>query len=293
MAINRHGVGSEYRRLTAVLLYRPGPEIGNYPLPSEIQHLRPIDHAALSREYEQIVRTFNDLGIKVVEIDPSPLSDDRWYRYNMMYCRDLLFMTPRGAILASMAHAVRREEVLYARRALESKGIPLLSAVSGNGTFEGADALWVHDALVTVGVGGRTNREGFEQIRKVLRSMEVECVALPFSSGATQHLLGVVQFIDRDRALVRTANASREIVGFLKDHHITVIGVPENREVRARQAMNVVTISPRTIIMTSACPETKELYLRAGLTIAAEIEIDQLLNGAGGLACATGILGRA
>lgn len=56
--------------------------------------------------------------------------------------------------------------------------------------------------------------------------------------------------------------------------------------------MNIVTVSPRTIIMNADCPETKGLYLKAGLTIAAEIRMTQLINGAGGLACATGIISR-
>jgi N-dimethylarginine dimethylaminohydrolase len=292
MALVNFGLHSEYERLTSVLLYRPGPEIGNYPAPSAIQHLRPIDQAALSLEFDAVIKTYGNLGIKVLQIDPAPLSDDRYYLYNMMYCRDLLFMTQKGAILANMANSVRKEEVLYAERALKAYNIPILHVVSGEGSFEGADALWVHDKLVAVGVGNRTNRQAYEQIKNILKQSDVECAALPSYQTNTQHLLGTVQIVDRDLALVRHEITDKAVIRFLEDHHFTLVKIPENREVRTRQAMNIVTVAPRTIVMTAGCPETRSIYLHTGLTIAAELDLSQLMHGAGGLACATGIISR-
>jgi hypothetical protein len=56
--------------------------------------------------------------------------------------------------------------------------------------------------------------------------------------------------------------------------------------------MNVVVIRPGELVMSAGCPETRALYERAGLKIAAEAVIGQLCNGGGGLACATGIVRR-
>lgn len=286
------GCNSEYAPLAAVLLYQPSPEVGSHPDPAAIQHLRPIDYSTSAREYAAIKYTFAALGIAAVEVDPAPLSTDQAYRYNMMYCRDLQFMTPAGAILASMANATRREEVRYAERTLVNHGIPVIGGVSGSGRFEGADALWLNERLVVVGVGHRTNGEGFEQVNHLLRELAVECVALPSRQTRTQHLLGSVQIVDRDLALMRSGICDPAVGKFLENAGFTVVEVPENEEVTERQAMNIVTIAPRTIIMTAGCHVTKALYRQAGLTIAAELEVSQLINGAGGLACATGILAR-
>jgi N-dimethylarginine dimethylaminohydrolase len=286
------GLHSEYERLTAVLLYPPGPEVGNYPAPAEIQQLRPIDQPVLAREFVTLSATFAQLGITVMEIDPAPLSDDRSYLYNMMYCRDLFFMTPQGAILANMANRTRREEVRYAERALRSHGIPVLSTISGEGRFEGADAVWLKENLVLVGVGNRTNGLAFQQLQDILQELGVECVALPSAQTTTQHLLGTVQIVAKDLALVRQGIADPAVGRFLADRQFTVLDVPENDEVRERQAMNLVTVAPRRVIMPADCPETKALYERAGLTIVAELDISQLRAGAGGLACATGIIAR-
>ena len=146
--------------------------------------------------------------------------------------------------------------------------------------------------LVAVGVGSRTNRRAYEQIKDILKQADVECVALPSYQTQTQHLLGTVQIVDRDLALVRHEIADNAVIRLLEDHHFTVVKIPENPEVRTRQAMNIVTVSPRTIIMTAGCPETRSIYQHAGLTIAAELELSQLMHGAGGLACATGIISR-
>lgn len=292
MAVTAFGVNSEYAQLSSVMLHVPGTEIDNYPDPARIQQLAPISHHSLTREFDAAIACFDRLGIAVNLIDPSPVNGERDYLYNMMYCRDLFLMTPRGAILANMANVTRMAEPHYAGRTLTSLDIPLLHAVSGEGRFEGADALWLRDDLVVVGVGNRTNDQGYKQVRDVLQQQGVTCRSIPSYQAVTQHLLGSVQIVDGDLALVRSGIVDGETVRFLQSYGFDVVATPENSEVQQRQAMNIVTIAPRTIIMTAGCPVTRELYLRNGLTIAAELELTQLINGAGGLACATGIISR-
>jgi N-dimethylarginine dimethylaminohydrolase len=288
----RYGLNSEYGRLTAVLLHRPGPEIGNHPDPAAIQQLRQLDATLLAEELSAAGASFAALGVQTVLIDPTPLSADLSYLYNMMFCRDLFFMTPAGAIMASMANETRRGEVQYAARTLQRLGVPIIHQVCAEGRFEGADALWINRKLVAVGIGNRTNPVAFAQIKQVLAVSGIDCVTLPSSQKTTQHLLGSLQIVDRDLALVRSGITAPEVTYFLRQLGFTIISIPENLEVTTRQAMNIVTVAPRTIIMTSGCPETRQLYFDAGLTVAAELEISQLINGAGGLACATGIVGR-
>lgn len=292
MSVTVYGVNSEYAKLTSVILYRPGLDIADYPEPRRIQHLAPINHNSLMLEYDAITARFESLGITVNMIDPTSINDDRDYRYNMMYCRDLFLMTPYGAILANMANIGRRQEPLYAARTMKSLGIPLLHIVSGEGRFEGADALWLREDLVIVGVGNRTNHQGYLQIRDVLKQQGVDCVDLPSFQSITQHLLGSVQIVDGDSVLVRHEIIDPHIIHFLRENAFKVVPVPENREVIRRQAMNIVTIAPRSIIMTANCPETRALYQKAGINIVGELELTELINGAGGLACATGIMAR-
>lgn len=286
------GLNTEYSKLSSVMLYKPGIEINNFPEPTKIEHLRQINHAAISTEFDTVIKTFEAFGVKVIQINSTPLSDDSWYLYNMMYCRDLLFMTPEGAIIGNMANSSRKDEVLYAEQTLKNNDIPILRIISEDGRFEGADALWVNKKLVVVGIGNRTNREAYKQIKHQLAKMNVDCVALPSYQTKTQHILGTVQFVDYNLVLVRHEITDKEVIRFLTEQHFTIVNIPENPEVRTKQAMNIVTLSPRNIIMTADCPKTKELITNAGINIAAELDLTQLINGAGGLACATGIIAR-
>jgi arginine deiminase len=71
-----------------------------------------------------------------------------------------------------------------------------------------------------------------------------------------------------------------------------LIELEETKSVRQNQAMNFVTISPRRIVMVAGNPETKRLYEENGIEVAAEVDVSELLKGAGGIGCATGILSR-
>jgi len=285
------GLDSEYAELTSVLLYKPGPAISDHPDPSAVQHLAQINHGKLTGELDKLIGTFTVLGIDVTLIaPPEDISDPS--NYNMMFCRDLFFMTPKGAILANMANETRRGEVSHAARTLAQAGIPVLHTINGEGRFEGADALWVNEGLVAVGVGNRTNMAAFTQLQAVLGKQGIDSVPLPSTQRATQHLLGSLQFVDRNMVLVREAIISPQTLTFLEKQDFRIVRIPENLEVRNRQAMNIVTVAPGKVIMTAGCPETKEIYLDAGIDVAAELPISQIINGSGGLACATGTLAR-
>lgn len=285
------GLDSEYAELSSVLLYKPGPAISGHPDPSAVQHLAPINHEELAGQLDRLIATFTFLGIHVTLVDPpEEISDTS--NYNMMFCRDTFFMTPKGAILANMANETRRGEVSHVARTFAKAGIPVLHTVDGDGRFEGADALWINKGLVAVGVGNRTNMPAFMQLQTVLGKQGIDSVPLTSTQRATQHLLGSLQLVDKDIALVREEIISPETTTFLEQYDFRIVGIPENLEVRNRQAMNIVTVAPRKVIMTAGCPETRRIYLDAGIEVIAELRISQLINGAGGLACTTGTLAR-
>lgn len=288
----RYAVSSEYKPLEAVLLHKPGPEIETIDKPPDVLHIRRIDYKAMEKEYEQIIKLYKKLKIKVYFVNPERNDKDDRGLFNLMYVRDLLFMTPEGAIICKMAYNIRSNEVRHAERALKDKGIPIRKIVKAEGTFEGADALWVNNRLVVIGVGNRTNVEGFLQVKDELKTQDIECISVS-APRDTQHLLGALQFVDSDLALVRVDLVDLEIIKFLKRNKIKIINIHEDEEVRDKEATNIVSIAPREIIMSADCPGAKKNYENHGIRIAGEVRINQLINGGGGLACATAIITRA
>jgi N-dimethylarginine dimethylaminohydrolase len=208
-----------------------------------------------------------------------------------MFVRDLFVNTRAGAVGARMASTVRAGEELYAAHALAGLAHPIARSIGGRGVFEGADALWLDRKNVLCGVGARTNAEGYRQLREQLALQGVRCHAVKIPREV-QHLLGILQLVDRNLALVRTELAPTRLLTRLKRAGVRIVSVPELAEVTQKQGMNIVTVRPRTIVMPADCPRLESLYRASGLTIAGRVAIPELLKGAGGIACATGILAR-
>jgi len=208
-----------------------------------------------------------------------------------MFARDLFLMTPSGAIVSRMFSPVRRDETRFAEDTLKAHSIPIKKVIGGAGTFEGADALWVNEKLVVVGVGGRTNIAGFLQVKEALKEDGIECIGLSAPRNVL-HLLGSIQFVDKALVLIRGELVDPEVIQLLRDKKIKTITIHESDEVIEKHAMNIVVIAPRKIVMPAGCPKTRKIYKDSGIEIIAEVNVTQYCNAGGGLACATQIIAR-
>ncbi|MBM3464712.1 MAG: amidinotransferase [Armatimonadetes bacterium] len=278
------GVRSEVDRLRAVLLARPPDSLGGEEDLDERLLMAPVDVPGMRVQCEMLANIFESLEIYCYQVgsqeDVPP---------NIVFMRDLFFMTPEGAVVGRTASQARAGEERHAAAALAAVGVPILMTMRGSATFEGADALWVNPSLVMVGCGVRTNTEGYEAVSGLLASLDVRSVAVALPQGV-QHLLGVVNFVDYDLAVIRADRITDEIRDALRDHRLLVLDA--TREVTRGLAMNFVTLSPRRILMPAGCPQTREIYEKAGLECL-EADVSEYVNAAGALGCLTGILQRA
>lgn len=285
-------VNSEWNDLKAVVLYRPRAELKKIRNPRAVQHLYPVVLPRLQDQIRKLAATYRRLGVKVIEIDPQNVRGGSKVPPNLMFVRDLFFNTAEGAIVSRMSSRVRAGEEKFAAVTLASEAIPIRASIGGQGLFEGsADAIWLNPRTLAVGIGGRTNREAFRQLQSVLKDQGVRCVAVPMPRGV-QHLLGILQIVDKDLALVRTDRAPKALLTLLKSHGFATVSVRESVEVQLKMGFNFVTVKPRAIVMSAHCPELKKQFLSAGLKVLAEVDVSQICNAAGGIGCATGILGR-
>ncbi len=284
-------VDSEYGKLKAVLLALPDPAMEDPSDPGIVLHRERVTYGRLAREHAMLRWRFSGLGVRVIAVPCSRGEAGGARGYNGYFTRDHFFMTSSGAVAARMAAPVRRTEVAATAEVLVAAGIRVRLAVRAPGTFEGADALWVNPGLVMVGVGKRTNLEGFFQLSRELGKDGIGCERVP-APRASLHLLGAVQFVDRSLALVRTGIVARTVVRFLHANGIRVIPVPENVETAVRQAMNFAVTGPREVLMAEGCPRMKALLESVGIRIVGTCAAGCFADAGGGLACATGIVAR-
>ena len=280
------GVASECGALRAVLMHRPGPEIEDIPDAASALWHDLLDPARARDQHDRLADLYRDNGVTVYELGDVPAD-----KPNSYFCRDVFAMTPQGAILARPASASRAGEERQAAFALARAGVPILHSVFGGATFEGADVAVVSEDLVFVAEGQRTNREGARQVAQAFRDAgveQVEVVQLPYGCG---HLDGMLNIIDRDLALVYPTQLPWRVYELLKMRGFRFLDVPDAGEARLGMAINMVPLAPGVVVMPAGNPITRAALEAAGVTCL-EVEVDELMKGAGSVHCMTGVVHR-
>ncbi len=279
------GVDREWGRLEAVLLHSPGSELGVSVDPDAVQMLAPVDHRRAREQHDGLVRAYQTAGVRVELVDPPCLPPP-----NLLFVADLFFMTPVGAVVGRPASTVRAGEERWVARRLADLGIPILRTVGGSGTFEGADALWARPNLVLLAQGLRTNGEGARLVSRTLEELGVDAVKVQLSPG-TMHLMGTVRVLDEDLAVVRADAVPEAATRVLEKLGMRVAAAPSGAEIDEGQALNVVPLGPRQVLMPAGAVKTRAFLESLGVTCTV-VRIDELTKAAGGIACMTGVLGR-
>ena len=279
------GINAEWTELQSVLLHPPGPELTALDNPESAQLLEIPSWEQARKQHDAIAQTYRDVGVSVHYVEPGGTPSP-----NQIFCADLFFMTPEGAILARPASTVRAGEERWIARRLADLGIPILKTLQGNALFEGADAHWLDQGTVLIGRGLRTNDDAIAQITLVLNEMDVEVIAVDLPIG-TMHLMGILRFLAPDLALVWPYRLAWRAVDALRDHGYQVTYIPDEAEATHGGALNFVTLGTREILLAAGNPVT-QTFLESQGVICHTVEVNELLKAAGGIGCLTGILRR-
>ena len=280
------GVDSEYGRLQAVLMRRPGAELEGLTDPARIRFRGLPDPSRAREQHDRLAETYRAFGVKVHYVEE--MSPDR---PNAMFCRDLCAMTPEGAILARPALAIRRGEERFAAQTLGRLGVPIIRTVNGRGTFEGADLMWVDRKLAFLGVGNRSNPEGCRQVERELRAMGCEEVMTLQIAYGQVHLDGAMNIVDGRTAVCFPWQTPFVAVEALRARGFRIIEVSDVREHRSTMPVNFVALAPGVVVMAAGSPATAQVYRQAGIEVI-ELELDDLLKGWGSVHCLTAFLKR-
>jgi N-dimethylarginine dimethylaminohydrolase len=279
---------SEIAPLRAVLMRRPGPEIElvteeNY---ASYRWKAPMDPERARRQHDALADIYREHGVTVHYVQ-----EQRPDRPNALFMRDLVFMTPEGAIVCRPAIPARRGEERYAAAALGELGVPVLKTINGFGYFEGACAMWVDRTTVIIGTGSRANHEGAAQVEAELKNIGVTDILrfqIPFGHA---HLDGLMNIPDTKTVVIFPWQVPYDVVSALSERGFRILEATDLLEIKTKAAINFVAVEPGRVVMPAGCPNTRAMLVDAGVSVI-EAEIDELLRGWGAVHCMTAFLRR-
>ncbi|WP_028829176.1 dimethylarginine dimethylaminohydrolase family protein [Proteocatella sphenisci] len=206
-----------------------------------------------------------------------------------IYTHDTCKITSKGAIMFTVGKELRRGESGATKNFLKSLGVPILGEITGEGTMEGGDVVWLDEKTIAVGRGYRTNYEGIRQLREMTKDIvdEFIVVELPHGDGPDEclHLMSVISMVDKDLAVVYSKFMPVSFRDKLIERGIELIEVYD--EEYANLGSNVLALAPRLCVMPAGNPKTKEKLEKAGARVFEYGGNDISFKGTGGPTCLT------
>ncbi|WP_435744704.1 dimethylargininase [Nocardioides sp. SYSU DS0663] len=246
------------------LVRRPGPRLAD----GLLTHLerRPVDVDLALRQWEGYVAALAAEGWEVIEVEPADQCPDA------VFVEDTCVVLGDLAVVSRPGADERKPETVAAERALREAGYRV-AHIEAPGTLDGGDVLkhvTPDGATVWVGLGGRTNASGLDQLRGHLEPLGAAVVGVPVTK--VLHLKSAV-----------TALPDGTVVGYepLVDDPgawDSFLPVPEE------PGSHVVVLDDQTVLMASSAPETIALYRQRGLRVV-DVDISEFEKLEGCVTC--------
>jgi len=235
-------------------------------------------------EYESFMEILISLNIKLYFLEK-----DGKTTIDSIYTHDPFIISNEGAIICNMGKKNRINEIENIKKFLNKKNIPVIGEISAPGKLEGGDIVWINKNTIAVGIGYRSNIEGVEQLEKILfKSVkDIIPVALPHWNGPNDclHLMSNLSPIDHNLFLVYLRLLPVEFIQYLSKNGIELIDVPDKEY--QKMACNVLTVSPKEVIMLEGNPLTKNLLEKRKVKVHTFKGSEISIKGSGGPTCLT------
>lgn len=242
------------------------------------------DYEKVLEEYAVFEKIINE-NVEHVYYLPE---DDRT-GLDSIYTHDPLKITKKGAVYFPMGKVLRGKEYLATRTFLEGIGIPTLGVIEAPGKMEGGDVLWIDEKTVAIGRGYRTNDEGIRQFKELTKDVVDEYIIVPMPHGDGEdcclHLMSVISFVDRDKAVVYSKFMPVFFRELLIDRGIQLIECSD--EEYDYLGSNVLALEPGKCVMIAGCPDMKKKLEDAGVSVFIYEGKEMSYRGTGGPTCLT------
>jgi dimethylargininase len=222
----------------------------------------PVDVDLALRQWQGYVDALHEAGWSTIEVPPMEECPDG------VFIEDDVVMYGDRAVVARPGADERKPETAAIADLLGELGYDVVS-IESPGTLDGGDVL-KHDGTVWVGLGGRTNRSGVDQLTAFLEPYGARVVAVPIEK--VLHLKSAV-----------TALPDGTVVGYqplVDDPSVwpSFLDVPEE------SGSHVVLLGGNRILMSTDAPRSRAMFEERGLAVVA-VEISEFIKLEGCVTC--------
>jgi dimethylargininase len=212
------------------LVRRPGPHLAD----GLVTHLErtPIDVGLATRQWHAYLETLGSHDWEIIEVPPADDCPDA------VFIEDTVVMFDDLAVITHPGAPNRRAEVAAVQTMVAGLGYKVVQ-IEAPGTLDGGDVMKVGD-VVYVGLGGRTNAEGINQLAAFVEPAGWHVVTVPVTN--VLHLKSAVTALP-DGTIVGWPSAVYDGVTFPK-----FLPTPEEH------GAHVVALGETHILMAADCP---------------------------------------
>ncbi|WP_425491421.1 dimethylargininase [Nocardioides luti] len=227
------------------LVRRPSPRLAE----GLVTHITrsPVDPVLALAQWEGYVAALEAEGWETVEVAPQDDCPD------VAFVEDTVVVYGDLAVIARPGADERKPETAGTEAALVELGYRI-ARIEAPGTLDGGDVL-KHDGTVWVGLGGRTNPAGVEQLATLLAPLGATVLGVPLTR--VLHLKSAV-----------TALPDGTVIG-----HEPLVDDPTVWEsflpVPEEPGAHVVLLDAETVLMSTNAPRSRALFEERGLRVVA------------------------
>ncbi len=252
--------------MSLVITRKPSPSI----LRCELTHLtrEGIDFARAQQQHERYEQCLARLGCRVLSLPAEPDMPDA------VFVEDTAIVLDELAVITRPGAPSRRPESASVAAALAPHRP--LAAIQPPGTLDGGDVLLLGRRIL-VGLSGRSNHQGIEQLRALLEphAYSVEAVAV----AGCLHLKSAATLVAPGTVLLNPAWVDAAVFAGLRTIDV---------DPTEAQAANALRVSGR-VIYPAAFPRTEERLRRSGIQLEL-VDVSEFAKGEGGVTCCSLIL---
>jgi N-dimethylarginine dimethylaminohydrolase len=248
----------------------------------------------MREQHAALIETFTNLGIEVHTFEYPETPRSAYGVMKRAVSAAAGFVINGGAIIPREAAPYWRGRSRYVSQFLQSLGCPILYTVHGKGVCEIGASVRMADDLIVVMLSTDCNQNGLDQVRPILEAAGYTVWAARSPGPVYEYHPEVPGWmhadmwlapLDADLALIYPPWCDFETIRYLRSIGYRLIEAPREEQ-ETVTPVNMITIEPRKVVMSSGAPRTRAL-LEAEEVEAIEVDYGEVIKYGGGIRCTT------